>query len=103
MQAYRFTSNVYKLFAPIKFTINACDALRKNTFGVGEFRDKIGNFTDCPFKPGVFAIHDYIPDEDKMPPFVPEGKYRIALELLSDKEPLGAISWYGAIVKKKKF
>lgn len=103
VQAYRFSGNVYRLFAPLKLNINACDALQKNSFGLGDLRNKYGNLTNCPIKPGVMAIHDYVLDEDKMPPYIPEGKYRLALDFFSDTTPLGAISWYGAAVSRKKF
>ncbi|KAF2892319.1 hypothetical protein ILUMI_13850, partial [Ignelater luminosus] len=47
-QAYKFASNEYRLF-PIVFTINLCDVLSRNEFGLGNLYD-CGSFPRCPMQ-----------------------------------------------------
>ncbi|KAF2902666.1 hypothetical protein ILUMI_03519 [Ignelater luminosus] len=94
-QAYTFLSNEYRLF-PLRLAFNLCEALNKNEFGLNTVFQH-GNFTGCPIKPLRYVINKWVPDQKKFPPYIPNGDYRIYLEVMHSTVEIATANFYGIV------
>ncbi|KAK4878144.1 hypothetical protein RN001_010650 [Aquatica leii] len=98
---YRFVANAYRVF-PINVTIDGCDPNRRNIFGLRSILEHT-NFVGCPIPKGYLYLKYYVLEEDKFPPHIPMGKYKLYVEVTGNDETLiGSGNWYGGIVPKSK-
>lgn len=98
-QGYQFFSNEYRKVG-VKITINLCDILEKNFLNIRQELHKAG-VTKCPIRKGTYQLFNWIPNTEKFPPLVPEGKWMIHMEWFTDfkfKKRIIIFEWY-AIVK----
>ncbi|KAK5638097.1 hypothetical protein RI129_012392 [Pyrocoelia pectoralis] len=99
---YRYVGGAYRIF-PINVTINGCDQNKRNIFGLQSIL-RHTNFKECPVPTGYLYLHYYILEEDKFPPHLPYGKYKLFMDVHANDGYwfIGNGNWYGAIVPKKK-
>ncbi|KAF2885674.1 hypothetical protein ILUMI_20499 [Ignelater luminosus] len=96
-QVYMFLSNEYRYF-PIRYEINLCKAFEVNYAGMRNGL-KCGNFAGCPLQTGkIYHVCNWMPDENKLPPAIPTGKYKIRMTLMYELEEAGIIDCYADIV-----
>ncbi|KAF5292059.1 hypothetical protein FQR65_LT11325 [Abscondita terminalis] len=100
-KVYRNVGNTYRIF-PFNVTIDGCDSTRRNFLGLKNIFSHT-NFKDCPVPKGFLYLKCYVLEEEKFPPHVPMGKYRIDVEVTANGDYMvGSGFWYGAVEPKSK-
>ncbi|KAK9693443.1 Protein of unknown function (DUF1091) [Popillia japonica] len=84
-----------------QFNIDVCQALRKNTFGLMQMI-RAGNMTTCPITKGYYYANNFVVDEKKMPPYMPEGRYKVMIAILDGNTPMTRTSLFMDIIYKIK-
>ncbi|KAF2899180.1 hypothetical protein ILUMI_06993 [Ignelater luminosus] len=92
VQGYKFSSNEYRSF-PIVFTMNVCEGLKNNDFGLQNLY-LCGHPPVCPFKKGHFTICNWAPDYEKFPPYIPEGRYRMNMRMKYRNRMVTSLNFY---------
>lgn len=97
-QVYKFASNEYRLF-PLRFQTLMCDLYNKDIIGLGSFT-KCRNYKGCPHEKVLqtiifihptykafyllqernYTICNFTPDTTRLPPLIPNGRYKVVLE-----------------------
>ncbi|KAF2891491.1 hypothetical protein ILUMI_14682 [Ignelater luminosus] len=96
-QAYMFLSNEYRSF-PIRFEINLCKAFKLNYAGIRNVL-KCGNFAGCPLQKGkIYHLCNWMPDENKLPPAIPTGKYKFRMTIMYESKEVAVADCYADIV-----
>ncbi|XP_031337335.1 uncharacterized protein LOC116166504 [Photinus pyralis] len=97
---YRFASGAYRII-PFNITIDLCDQLKRNMFGLSSIV-QYSNFRGCPFPGGLLYLRYYPIEQDKFPPFLPLGKYKLSITVhVNDGHWfVGITNWYGSLVAK---
>ncbi|KAF2888679.1 hypothetical protein ILUMI_17494, partial [Ignelater luminosus] len=99
---YRFVSRKYRPF-PINVTLDICEEYNKAVFGI-DLAVKKSNFKGCPGEKGDYWIYNVTLEEDRFPPHLPFGKYKLDVHVyVDDNIYLGHGYWYGSIVSKSKW
>ncbi|KAF5299814.1 hypothetical protein FQR65_LT09336 [Abscondita terminalis] len=98
---FRFVANAYRIF-PIDVTIDGCDQNKRNIFGLRSILNHT-NFVGCPVTKGYYYLKYYVLEQEKFPPHLPLGKYKLYVEVTVNEDYfLGAGNWFGALVAKTK-
>ncbi|KAH8380405.1 hypothetical protein KR009_010507 [Drosophila setifemur] len=94
----------------INRTVNFCKLMKQRNSdpllrAVYDDLLKHGNlFKECPIRRGYFTLSDYKVDEEMLPSFLPEAKFRFGLLILTPKnEMIVRCTVYGRIDKSKGF
>ncbi|KAF2893250.1 hypothetical protein ILUMI_12925 [Ignelater luminosus] len=81
VQAYRFASNEYREF-PLRFGDTICRVLDADLAGGKKMLAKCGNMSGCTFfKDKTYHVCNAVPDESKLPPHIPSGRYMLEIEI----------------------
>ncbi|KAF2897248.1 hypothetical protein ILUMI_08921 [Ignelater luminosus] len=98
VQAYRFTSNEYRLF-PLRFQMSVCGAIKTSAAGL-QTLTHCGNFTGCPFLKDVpTRACNWSPDETRFPPFIPDGEYMLEIQMIFRNAELYVLRAYSSIYR----
>ncbi|KAK4878143.1 hypothetical protein RN001_010649 [Aquatica leii] len=98
---YRFVSNAYRLF-PINVTIDSCSPNKKNVLGLLSILNHT-NYRKCPVTPGYYYLKYYMLEEDKFPPHIPYGQYKLSVDTYTTNRAfICSGDWYGSIVRKNQ-
>ncbi|KAK9693442.1 Protein of unknown function (DUF1091) [Popillia japonica] len=84
-----------------QFNVGVCQIIRKNTFGFEQII-KTGNITPCPIKKGYYYANNFIVDEKRMPPYLPEGRYKVITAIVDGNTPITITSLFMDIIYKIK-
>ncbi|KAF2893248.1 hypothetical protein ILUMI_12923 [Ignelater luminosus] len=96
MQFYKFVSNEYRL--SLQVGDNICRAFAADVAGVKTCTRKCGNVTQCLFSKGItYHVCNTIPDESKLPPNIPNGRYMAEVKVSYETIELFVVKAYFAI------
>lgn len=94
----------------INRTLNFCKLMKQRNAdplvrGIYDDLLKHGNlFKECPIRSGTFSLTNYKVDEEMLPSFLPEAKFRFGLLITKPKnERIVRATIYGRIDKSKGF
>ncbi|KAF2892545.1 hypothetical protein ILUMI_13630 [Ignelater luminosus] len=95
----KFASNEYRDF-PLRFGDTVCRALDADLSGIKQMIAKCGNMSDCTFfKDRTYHVCNTVPDESKLPPYMPSGRYMLEIEMSYRSMKLFAWKIYLAITR----
>ncbi|KAF5299815.1 hypothetical protein FQR65_LT09337 [Abscondita terminalis] len=96
---YRHVGNAYRIL-PIDFAINTCEPNKKNVLGLRSILNHT-NFRRCPIQPGYYYLNKYKLEEDKFPPHIPFGDYKLVVNIYTTNQTfLCSGEWYGTVARK---
>ncbi|KAF2883655.1 hypothetical protein ILUMI_22527 [Ignelater luminosus] len=95
IQAYTFLSNEYRTF-PMRFSLDLCKVIDANDFGLGDIVQE-GLFSGCPIKKGVIHVYNWKPNQSRFPPFIPNGQYKLEMEILYFSTEVFVMNAYGTV------
>ncbi|XP_017042210.1 uncharacterized protein LOC108088768 [Drosophila ficusphila] len=94
----------------INRTVNFCQLMKQRNSDplmrlIYEDLLKHGNlFKECPIRSGTYSLKNYKVDEEMLPSFLPEAKFRFGLQISKPKGGMiGRFAIYGRIDKSKGF
>ncbi|KAF2882254.1 hypothetical protein ILUMI_23922 [Ignelater luminosus] len=95
----RFASNEYRYF-PLRLGDRICRALDADSGGLKQMIGKCGNISDCMFfKDRTYHVCNAVPDESKLPPHIPSGRYMLEIEVSYGSIKLFVAKIYFAITR----
>ncbi|KAF2904398.1 hypothetical protein ILUMI_01775 [Ignelater luminosus] len=99
-QAYKFVSNEYRLFAAIRMGGKLCTMFDANVAGVKTQARKCGNMTQCFFlKDKTYRLCNVVPDESKLPPRIPKGRYMLEIDVSYSSVSLFVVKVYFTVTR----
>ncbi|GJQ83099.1 hypothetical protein Trydic_g20110 [Trypoxylus dichotomus] len=96
VKAYKLSTNSPDLLI-FQYDIKLCQCLKKRIFGIDDLFRK-GNFTPCPIKKGYYYFSNFILDYRRLPPGIPQGRYKFHVKLVFDTKTMAIGSLFLEVV-----
>ncbi|KAF2884158.1 hypothetical protein ILUMI_22017 [Ignelater luminosus] len=100
LQAYKFASNEYRLFAPLRVGGKFRKLFDADVGGLKTQARKCGNITQSSFLKNItYRMCNMVPDGSKLPPRIPTGRYMGEIDMSYKSVSLFVVKAYFAITR----